>query len=392
VAKKKIDTFFEGLSTAEEKARNFTAYTYIKTLAATTITDISGWDVLKVFGAEDGHLVTDKKELNKLFFDYLMKVKEKTKKKIQELEKLKASQASQDAVEKATSEELSDEEKSLAQLDLVATQLTSTVTNLRSQEERAAEEHLNYCVRNLEQSYKNVELQHNQVGAAQIKYLSMKKDPKEIAASIRQQLRTIVTKGIWVNPVFVGNHLYLNTPTNIILSHVNKAANVNISLDVGQVAVKINMNSGFAMSVIPYKENISFDKKDSGGYGYREFFHPHVNNTGAICWGNASDTYIKMIKNFDLDKALILLHALLNSYSETAPYVLLTELKAHHKKLVPNDYAVMNGSVMIHPDNIKKKTQAELDAEAAAALRAVPPSGLRFDFGVPPLGRPINTF
>lgn len=379
--KKKLDTFLEGLSTAEDKARNFTSFNYIKTLAATTITDISAWDVLKVFGGEDGHLVTDKKELNKLFFNHLAKVKEKTKKKIQELEKLKASVETQAEAEKAIAEEMTDQEKSLAQLELMSAQLTTTVSNIRTQEERIAEDQLNYCVRNLEASYRNIEAQHKQVGDAQLKFLSLKKDPKEVANGIKQQLRNIVSKGVWVNPVFQGQFLYLNTPTNIILSHVNKAANVNITLDVGQVAVKIHVNHGFSMQVIPYKENIAFNKKDSNGYVFREFFHPHVNNSGSICWGNASDTYIKMIKNFELDKSLILLHALLHSYSETAPYVLLSELKAHHKKLNFVEFQAINGSGMIHPDNVVKKGEDVV---------GVPPQSLRFEFTIPaPSPRPI---
>lgn len=385
--KKKLETFLEGLSTAEDKARNFASFNYIKTLAATTITDISAWDVLKVFGGEDGHLVTDKKQLNKLFFDNLEKVKEKTKKKIQELEKLKLSLETKDEAEKALVEEASVKDKSLAQLDLISTHLVTTVATIRSQEERMAEDNFHHATRNLESAYRNVENQHKNVGDAQMKYLSMKKDPKEIAETIKKQLHNIVTKGVWINPIFQGNFLYLNTPTNIVLNHVNKAASVDMSLDVGQVAVKINMTQGFAMTVIPYKDNIIFTKKDNFGYGFREFFHPHVNVNGQICWGNASDTYVKMVKNFELDKSLILLHALLNSYSETAPYVLLSDLKSYNKKLTDfTSYGVTNGSAMIHPENVAKKTQAQIDAEAEAARN----NAMRFALtvGAPPYPRP----
>lgn len=381
MAKKKIDSFMESFTDSVQKNQNVASYNYIKNLAATSVTDISGWDIVKVFLSDDGkNLITDKKTINRLFFDHLSKVEEKTKKEIKKLEKLKASMSESDARKEALKTDLTPKEKDLAQLALMSSTMSVTLLKIKSAEEESAQREVTYAMQNIASQYANLDSYHAQLGTAQRRLAAIKSNPNEVAEAVKARLNQIVSKGLWVNPKFVNNQLFLNTPTNIILTQVNKTANINLSVDVGQLAVKIDFNRGFQMIVIPYKNNILYFKPhpplmtNTSYPMVTPFYHPHVNTGGGICWGNASATFIKMIANFELDKALVLLHALLHTYSETQPYVSLIDLSHSNKKLEDADIASTYPNMIRHPDVVDRLVIAQPPPQV---LVSVEPNGER---------------
>jgi hypothetical protein len=135
-----------------------------------------------------------------------------------------------------------------------------------------------------------------------------------------------------------------------MLHEVNKTANLDLHIDLGQLAVRIDVQNNLGFTVIPYKNNITVD-------GY---FHPHVRPEGAICWGEASTAAMKNIANLELEKALRLLHSLLNSYNGASPYVQLGRFKVDGNKLT------RVADHLKHPDKRKKAKEEGIPGIATA--------------------------
>jgi hypothetical protein len=325
--------------TAEQKAFNITALTYIKTLASSSNVNIYDWDLLEVFAQEPGgvNLVTDKKIINKRFFDQLDKIKKAPKeaKKVETPEEIEAATLEVEKIKKA----FIDAAKLVRQ-----TEIQNLKNNLWTLEDqiRRTQQAYDLSLRQFNESYTKINALE-QVADIDTKYLKA-----------LEGIQKVIDEGIWINPVYENGYLYLNTKTNIMLHDVNKAANLDLHIDFGQLAVRININNHMRFEVIPYKNNISVESH----------YHPHVQPAGGICWGEASTASAKNIANLELDKALRLLHALLNSYNPGSPYRPMARFKIEGTKLS----RIAEG--LKHPDKRKK----EKKDDAAAAAMAVPPA------------------
>jgi hypothetical protein len=288
--------------TPEQKAANLSALTYIKTLAAQSNVNIYDWNLLEIFAQEDGiNLLLDKKVLNSRFFDQLEKVKKQPKKK----------------------EEV--DTNNLLNIEIVKTAFVEAAKVVRQNE-------INQIKNNLYTYEDSVRRSQNALDAALRTYneatrkITALEQVTDVDGKYIQTLKgiqKIIDEQLWVNPVFENGFLYLNTNTNIMLQEVNKQAKLDLHIDMGQLAVRININEGMRFEVIPYRNNLSV-----GG-----FYHPHIQSYGSICWGEASTAAMKAIANLDLEKALRLLHAILNSYNGGSPYMQLARFKLEGHKM-----------------------------------------------------------
>lgn len=318
---KTIESSFESM-TEEQRKANLAAVGYIKSLASMTNTDIHRWDILKIFGSGEGaNLLTDKKAINKIFFEKLEKLVDKKSEDIASLDSIPELSAALENSFQATM----DSRKSEIQY-----QINETMRNIESRNNQLVQ---------LMTSLNELQKQHS--------LITLNPEP---LLEIKKEIQEVLKAGYWVNPVVHNGYLYFNTASNIRLTHKNRAAGIDCELDVGQLAVRIRL-SDFYMDVIPYKNNICYD---DGGRGHR-LYHPHVNSNAQICWGNALQTMQNHMKTFQLGKILTLLYALLTSYNDAAPYIHLVNLRDRNKKFsrIPAN--------LKHPDKIKTKAEPSDD-------------------------------
>lgn len=323
--------------TPEQKAANLSALNYVKTLAAQQNMNISEWNILEIFGKEDGvNLVTDKKNLNKLFFDKLLKVKEEAK-----AEALKPEVIQNQALE----------------VEKIKKAFVEAAKKIRANEIQVFRNNLYTFEQNLARAQQNLNsalVQFNETNN-KIRALEEVTDVDTKYTSALAGVQKVIEKGLWINPVYENGYLYLNTQTNVMLHEVNKAAKLDLHLDLGQLAVRININSNMHFDVIPYKNNL----------GVQGYFHPHVRPEGGICWGEASTAAMKHIADLQLEKALILLHSLINSYNPASPYMPLSRFKAEGNKMTRVAESVK------HPDKNKKPKE---ETVPVAAPTSMPPA------------------
>jgi len=320
---KTIESSFDSM-TEEQKKANLATLGYIKNLASMTNTDIHRWDVIKIFGANEGaNLLADKKAINKIFFEKLEKLAEKKDVDFPDVEQIP--------------------------------ELTQALETSFMQGVESRKADLQYQI---EQSFNSIDQRNRQIQdmmtqvATTQKQLSMLTLNPQPILEIKREIQEVLKAGYWVNPVVHNGFFYLNTPSNIRLMYKNRAAGIDCEIDVGQLCVRINL-ANFYFDVIPYKNNIAYDPPNHGR-GHR-FFHPHVNTNGAICWGNAGQTMQNHMKTFEIGKVLQLLYALLTTYNDGAPYVHLVALREHNKKYVRVPPA------MKHPDKIRAKGEASTE-------------------------------
>lgn len=294
--------------TPEQKAQNLNSLLYIKTLAAQSSADISSWDINKIFGAEGDpmNLISDKREINKRFLDAFEKAKLKAEKK----------------AEKNPEELDTNKLLNIATLKTaVAAAAKAARTNQIVEQQRQLTENERQMVNKLTEynRYHDAVLQGRQT----IRNLENATDDTSVYDKCFADIQKLIDTKMWINPVFENGFLYLNTSTNIMLQDINKTANVNINLDFGQLAVRINVNQGFNINVIPYKNNII----------YNNCWHPHIYNDARPCWGEANTVAMKAIANLEIAKALELLHAILNNYNKDSPITRLADFKLHGVKM-----------------------------------------------------------
>lgn len=272
---------------------NQESLTYIKYLLSVTNTSPKRWNLFKIFGEEDNEqqFIIDRNELNKRFMEHLTAQKAKQIESISE--SLGVMPELMIAVEKGLNKSLEARRKDYQYQVTIQTQAL---------ERQHAE--VNYILTNLN----NARTQLEQL------------DGENAASAIKEEIEVVLKDGYWTNPIVYNNYLYLNTQEEIILTQKNKAANIDIELNVGKFAVKISL-SNFLIEVIPYKNNVSLSTMDGS------YYHPHVSTQGSICWGDAYQNVSNWLATRNLGKVLKMLYALLFTYSDTNPYVTLQRMK-----------------------------------------------------------------
>ena len=314
--------------TPEQKKANLQALSYIKQLASSTNSNINRWDILAMFSSGDGaNLLADKKAINKIFFEKLEKIAEKTTGDIALVDDLP---------------ELS---------NALENGFQASIEN----QKRLIENEMRTINESIIASHKTLEDRISKLvdTSKRLHFLAKNTDP---LGEIKKEINEVLRSGCWVNPVIVGNQLYLNTKVNLILTFKNLAAGYDIAQDFGQFSVRIDLNT-FGMVVVPYKNNIHVIRLgDQLGH-----YHPHVQHTGSICWGTGHDTMVKLIKDFKIGKALELLYAVLANYNDGNPYIHLADFRDRGKK-VPTD--IIPASLR-HPEKLNEK-EKEILASAPA--------------------------
>ena len=114
--------------------------------------------------------------------------------------------------------------------------------------------------------------------------------------------------------------IIFKTTNECILRHINHAAKLDITVNLGLFLIKINFAHSH-ITCLPGGNNVL-----SNGY-----FHPHLNNQGQVCWGNASGTIRDSFAIFDLKKLVETTLLVLNEYNSESPHVSLERLSVERK-------------------------------------------------------------
>ena len=140
--------------------------------------------------------------------------------------------------------------------------------------------------------------------------------------TLASQVFEVLQAGFWTFDSFDGTLLTLFTSQDIINTEINPSAGVDIRVNLGQFKARINVTT-MATNIFAHKNNIK-----SGS-----FIHPHVNEVGDICWGNANETASRLRADGKIKDLLTLVATLLSTYNSSNPYRALVEFQ----NLAPQD-------------------------------------------------------
>jgi hypothetical protein len=295
--------------------------TYIKTVANQANVDITEWDILSIFAAPDGiTLLSEKKAINKIFFQHLSKV---VKEKDQEEEK--ENKATEQKTAPLDEEKLFGAFKEAAEKSRtkIIEQKQNQVTNLKAQMD-------NYFASFMqtEQTFRQQSLE--------LMSLRNIEDDETLFNKVVSDIKKVLAEGLFINPVFKDGMFYLNTKSNAVLATVNRAANLDVRVDLGQFAIRLDTKNSMDLRIIPYKNNLL-----TAGY-----YHPHVQSDGRVCWGEAGTMVANHLASLEIGNALRIAYGLINSYNDGNPYRALQEFKLSSRKMTP----VEIGASVRHPD------------------------------------------
>lgn len=131
-----------------------------------------------------------------------------------------------------------------------------------------------------------------------------------------EAIKKTLAKGIW--------KLEDITMTKIKLILVNDCILTWNDDDKGMDMV-VNMGK-FILDYTP-KENRIRVLRGKGNLHYDGHWHPHIDTSGGVCWGNASSTIEGAKETQDVEKIADTVYLLLNEYNDESPYVTLNDFE-----------------------------------------------------------------
>jgi hypothetical protein len=273
----------------EKRKAHILAVQYIELLASQTGTKMEPWDLAVVFGTgKSGHeLVTDKTEINKIFFAKIEEIKTKTPAQVF-------------AIEARVAE----------QIDASTRLNTDRILNdLRRNRDR----HILDATRAYER------IANSLVEAHRIETSIMAVERRE--STVSNQISQLIQENFWDFHELHGGILKLSTKNDVVLTHKNPAAGVDIRLNMGRYLAHLNLST-MGLSVFPYEDNLILS-------GYP---HPHITESGNICWGSASNTVHEKLPTGQVMDVFRILASLLVNYNDSNPYIALAQFQAEAKK------------------------------------------------------------
>lgn len=137
-----------------------------------------------------------------------------------------------------------------------------------------------------------------------------------------QQFEKINKAGFWFVKAYNAktNTVIIESVNDIICKDVDDN---HLQVNLGKFIASINLKDLdlriFSVKDCPTQKQLlnfsSISNEDWDEDEFRPEPHPYVCGDGFVCWGNASDTVTKLRKEFNVEKMLILLSALLTTHS-----------------------------------------------------------------------------
>ena len=302
----------------EKRIGQIDAVKYIFLIASTSGVSVSDWDCQEVFGAVKGsanEIVTSKLDINKRFFE-----------KVEELA----------AASPIPSEPTPLDESTKENLKILSRQY---IADLIARAENDYRNRLSSAV-DYQRSYEEQLRRAVEARAATMQISGQ--DPK-----VSEQIETLTEGSFWQyagqaresSSVFV-----LRTKNDVICSHKNVAAEIDITVNLGKFDARFDMRGGI-LRVVAHSDNVFVS----------DYIHPHISSNGSVCWGNGGDTALRAQSSMNLIQLFTLLSSVLVNYNSSNPY---RSLEDFHKQSMSRD------------EREARDTLDRAAREAAAANRA----------------------
>jgi len=138
------------------------------------------------------------------------------------------------------------------------------------------------------------------------------------------ELRKIASSGSWIL-FYIDDDGFADfySAADIICSHTNPAAGVNMSVNMGRYTVRVNLSHSKISLVGKLYNNIGISSRSFGSV-----IHPH-STTRSICWGSARQDVEQAALDGNLVRQFNLLDELLACYSPSNPYAALRTFNRH---------------------------------------------------------------
>lgn len=260
------------------RLKNIDAVQYIDILSNTTGIDITEWDLHEVFAKRGNEFNADRNFINKTFFEHQAKLLS---------ERVAAAPLT---IPEEVQQRVNDYSSKTAAKQL---------QQISAQREQA----LNQA----QQVYQQFETHMREAYQCAV---DMDRHARDGGINIGGQLTQLQTDGFWINPVLDGKFLFMLTGQSVVNIYRNSGAGLDVRVDFGKMAARIDLES-MNLIVIPFDNNIVA----------REHYHPHINRTGAVCWGTGQDAAIRSLARGDVLTAMRLLATILVNYNDGNPYV-----------------------------------------------------------------------
>lgn len=269
------------------------AVKYIQMIAATSGVDISKWDCQEIFGDGKGvsSIITDKKQINRRFFE-----------RCDEIRRNVPVEQVFESVDDLSKHHI-DEISKRYMLDVAA----------------RAENEITSMLRRVKEYYDQAE---GYLREATLRRASISGCPAQRAPNLGNQIQEVSNSSQWVYKGLRGDSVVFTTRNDVILKHKNQAAGIDVTVNFGKFDVLYSLET-FLLKVKPCENNVFV----------HDYYHPHINYAGSVCWGSASDTVSKALSSLNFTHVMTILASVLNSYNPDNPYKPIEMFDKEVKKL-----------------------------------------------------------
>lgn len=297
------------LMAPEKKKSHILAVQYAEMLSVTTNAKADNWDIFQVLGTGKGkELVTEKNEINRRFFEHMSKVKGDTPSDFIDIE------------------------------PKIAADIAKYGKELSSQTLRKLRDTVSLNLADAASHHNRLE---RCLGLARKAQIDLEVAEKSVNGdAVAEEMRAIAK-----NPFYrfhsydtAFKRIFFVTADDIILTHKNLAAGIDLRVNFGRLKVSIDILSG-AVFVSRHEKNLD----------YSGFYHPHINAAGKICWGNAMNTALDLLAKAKYSELFNILASNLTNYNDANPYVALGTFQS----LRPEDKpGVQTPKTISRPDRV----------------------------------------
>lgn len=119
-------------------------------------------------------------------------------------------------------------------------------------------------------------------------------------------------------------HAIIFTTPEVVIVHQNPHAGIDMKVNMGSFSVIYKPRHN-QIKVFGNDNNLDIDagideSDDDYNEDYEYYHHPHVDNEGDVCWGNAAAVHSKAMVDYTPSKSFNALRTLLQTYNDESPY------------------------------------------------------------------------
>lgn len=202
--------------------------------------------------------------------------------------------------------------------------LTKALVEFENNELLDAEGQYNYFRDQARAYQRNIESKLNEMNRWAHKIAILNAAPKgHLGESVKKEIEQITASPFWTLELVHQNEWEFRTRNDVFMTEKADEAGVNRTLNFGKYIARVNFIRG-SILVRKYSNNLTT---------VRGFYHPYIDGSGGICWGNAKDTFYKLTKDRQWSKIMDLLASLLTTYSTSStPW---EDFEAFHRTAFP---------------------------------------------------------